>query len=110
MNALIYPYTLPPLEYGFGDLEPYISEWTMKIHYTQNHAGYVNKGKPAYGSASRPSTSALPYLLSVVEGPLFDALAQHWNHTFYWKTLRHLGPTICLMVPLLRSLITILRD
>jgi len=88
MNALIYPYTLPPLRYHFGDFEPYISEWTMDIHYNKNHAGYVRKANSLM--AQRPDLQhlPLPYVLSVVDGPLFDALSQHWNHTFYWKTIR----------------------
>ena len=88
MNPLTYPYSLPTLGYSFGALEPYISEWTMRVHYKQNHAAYVRKANKLM--AQRPDLQhlPLPYLLSVVEGPLFNALAQHWNHTFYWKTLR----------------------
>ena len=35
-------YALPKLEYGFKDLEPYISEQQLQIHYEKHHQGYVN--------------------------------------------------------------------
>ena len=40
---LTYPFDLPILPYEFRDMEPNISEWTMKTHYERNHRGYVNK-------------------------------------------------------------------
>lgn len=35
-------YKLPDLPYGYKDLEPYISEEIMMLHYGKHHAGYVN--------------------------------------------------------------------
>ena len=88
MNPLVYPYSLPPLDYAFNALEPYIGEWTMRIHYTQNHAKYVKKANEMMAKRPDLQRLPLPFLLDVVDGPLFDMLAQHWNHTFYWRTLR----------------------
>ncbi|HNZ61803.1 MAG TPA: superoxide dismutase, partial [Paludibacteraceae bacterium] len=35
-------FQLPKLEYGYGDLEPYIDSTTMYIHYNNHHATYTN--------------------------------------------------------------------
>ncbi len=35
-------YTLPPLPYDFGALEPHIDAKTMEIHHDKHHAAYVN--------------------------------------------------------------------
>jgi len=35
-------YQMPKLEYGFKELEPYISEQQLQIHYEKHHQGYVN--------------------------------------------------------------------
>mmetsp|Transcript_3398 Transcript_3398/g.4911 ORF Transcript_3398/g.4911 Transcript_3398/m.4911 type:complete len:244 (+) Transcript_3398:301-1032(+) len=34
---------LPPLNYGYDALEPYIDAETMKIHHLKHHQGYTNK-------------------------------------------------------------------
>jgi len=35
-------YVLPELEYGYGDLAPFISEELLKLHHDKHHASYVN--------------------------------------------------------------------
>ena len=35
-------YTLPPLPYDFGALEPHIDAKTMEIHHDKHHAAYIN--------------------------------------------------------------------
>src|SRR5208337_129722 len=35
-------YTLPPLPYDFGALEPHIDARTMEIHHDKHHAAYIN--------------------------------------------------------------------
>jgi Fe-Mn family superoxide dismutase len=36
------PYLLPELEFGYKDLEPFISEAQLKLHHQKHHAAYVN--------------------------------------------------------------------
>ena len=35
-------YNLPDLPYGYKDLEPYMSEETLKLHHDKHHLSYVN--------------------------------------------------------------------
>ena len=35
-------YKLPDLPYGYKDLEPYVSEEVLILHYDKHHAAYVN--------------------------------------------------------------------
>lgn len=35
-------YELPPLPYGYNELEPYISEKQLKIHHDKHHQAYVD--------------------------------------------------------------------
>ena len=35
-------FSLPPLTYDYGSLEPYIDTQTMQIHHDKHHATYVN--------------------------------------------------------------------
>ena len=34
-------YTLPPLPYDYGALEPHIDAKTMEIHHTKHHQAYI---------------------------------------------------------------------
>ena len=36
-------YELPPLDFAYDSLEPFIDEKTMRAHYLGHHAGYKNK-------------------------------------------------------------------
>jgi len=41
------PYQLPPLPYGYADLEPFVNAQTMKLHHDIHHAGYVRGANEA---------------------------------------------------------------
>ena len=36
-------YSLPKLPYNYSDLEPYIDEETVRVHYLRHHAGYTHQ-------------------------------------------------------------------
>ncbi len=38
-------YELPPLEYAYDSLEPFIDEKTMQIHHDKHHLAYVNDSR-----------------------------------------------------------------
>jgi Fe-Mn family superoxide dismutase len=89
------PFTLPPLPYDRTALQPYISGNTVDVHYGKHHAGYVKtlndlaKGKPY---ASMPLEEVIRSTAGKAdEAPVFNAAAQIWNHTFYWKGMKSGG-------------------
>src|SRR6266436_2487643 len=40
-SDIVADYTLPPLPYDFGALEPHIDAKTMEIHHDKHHQAYV---------------------------------------------------------------------
>ena len=40
--SMNFPYTLPPLDYAYGALEPYIDEQTMHLHHDKHHRAYID--------------------------------------------------------------------
>lgn len=38
-----FDYELPSLEFGFSELEPYIDEETVRVHYLGHHSKYTEK-------------------------------------------------------------------
>ena len=86
---------LSALPYPQDGLEPYISARTLEFHYGKHHAGYVKKanrflnGTPLQGldlaaiirkSADNRSRTAI-----------FNNVAQVFNHSFYWNSMRPKG-------------------
>ena len=50
-------HTLPPLDYSYDALEPYISKEIMTLHHTKHHQTYVNAlnaAEQAYAKTSTP--------------------------------------------------------
>lgn len=74
-NGLYFPqeifngkeYVLPPLPYGYADLEPYIDEATVRFHHDKHHAAYV-----------AGANAALAKLKEIAEGTTDTALTTHW--------------------------------
>ena len=88
------PFTLPPLPYNFGALEPYIDAMTMEIHHDKHHAGYVNKLNEAlekYPELQKKSVEQLLQSLDALPDAIRTAVRNqgggHANHSMFW-TLR----------------------
>lgn len=79
--------TLPPLPWAKDALAPFISTETIDYHYGKHHQAYVtNLNKLLEG---KPEAQwSLEDLVRKSDGALFNNAAQHWNHSFYWKSLK----------------------
>ena len=89
------PFTLPALPYADGALDPVISANTLGFHHGKHHQAYVdNLNKMTVGTAlaDMPLEKIITstYGVSGREG-VYNNAAQHWNHSFYWKSLRPQG-------------------
>ncbi|THU97158.1 manganese superoxide dismutase [Dendrothele bispora CBS 962.96] len=77
-------HSLPPLDYPYNALEPYISGEIMTLHHTKHHQTYVNglnAAESAYASAASPKQHiALQAALKFNGGG-------HINHSLFWKNL-----------------------
>lgn len=85
---------LPKLEYGFGELEPYIDSTTMSIHYGKHHAAYVNTLNEAlkkYPDLQKLSIEDLMKTVgttaAAVRNDIRNAGGGHYNHTFFWSIM-----------------------
>jgi len=81
---------LPPLPYDRAALEPHMSAETLDYHYGKHHKAYVdNANKMIEGTefADMP----LVDIIRRAQGPLFNNVAQVWNHTFFWNCMKPNG-------------------
>lgn len=93
------PYSLPPLKFGYADLEPVIDEATMRLHHDKHHQAYVDGVNAAL--AKHPewlgqTIEAVLGRLAEVPEDIRDAVRNqgggHANHQFFWKILTPNAP------------------
>ena len=83
-------FTLAPLPYAHDALEPHIDTTTMQIHHGKHHQAYVdNLNKAIAGTEHEGKT--LEQLVAEA-GSISPAVRNngggHWNHTFFWESLK----------------------
>ena len=74
---------LTPLPFEASELQPFISERTVRLHHGGHQAAYVKNLNKMLAGDNRP-------LLEVIndsEGAVFNNAAQVWNHEFLWQSL-----------------------
>ena len=87
-------FTLPPLPYDFGALEPHIDARTMEIHHGKHHQTYVNNLNAAIEKAPELATKSLDDLMrnvnslpEAVRTPIRNNGGGHWNHSMFWQSM-----------------------
>ena len=86
-------YSVPPLPYDYGALEPHIDERTMQIHHDKHHQAYVDKVNAALEGtewADRPIEEVLTNLGSLPEDKrtaVRNNGGGHYNHTLFWENM-----------------------
>ncbi len=88
-------FELPPLEYSYDSLEPYIDKETMSIHHGKHHKAYVdNLNKALEGHEElqdKPIEELLKNLDSIssqVRTAIRNHGGGHYNHSFFWTVLK----------------------
>ena len=94
-------FTLPALPYAHNALEPHIDTLTMQIHHGKHHQAYVDNLNKAIAGTPNENKS----LEDLVEaaGSISPAVRNngggHWNHTFFWNSLKAPGLTDAINTP-----------
>lgn len=78
---------LPKLDYGYGDLEPVLSQQLLELHHSKHHKNYVdtyNKLLDDFEAAKNKND--FNSIVALTPGLKFN-LGSHLNHSIYWKNL-----------------------
>jgi Fe-Mn family superoxide dismutase len=88
-------YSLPPLPYDFGALEPHIDAKTMEIHHGKHHAAYVNnlnaalKDHPDHqGKTIEALIADLDALPDGIRTAVRNNGGGHANHSLFWQLMK----------------------
>ncbi len=87
------PYQLPPLPYGYADLEPFMDAQTLKLHHDIHHAGYVkgaNAGVAELEQIRQQGGDAIQRVRAVTQALAFN-LSGHVLHTLFWESMKKDG-------------------
>ena len=92
-SAASGPYTLPPLPYGYADLEPYIDAQTMTLHHDVHHAGYVRNANEAVVELEQVRRAGGQEISSVrtLTDKLSFNLSGHLLHSVFWTNMMKNG-------------------
>ena len=82
------PYSLPPLPYDYGALEPAISGQIMETHHKKHHQTYVNNLNAAVAQLDEAKHKQDPptKLVQLQSAINFNG-GGHINHSIFWTNL-----------------------
>src|SRR6516162_1254165 len=84
-------FTLPPLPYDKNALAPHISAETLDYHHGKHHQAYVTNLNKLLEGKPEATKSLEEVIMGAGEGGVFNSVAQVWNHTFYWRSMKPQG-------------------
>lgn len=78
---------LPRLPYSPDALAPGLSAEAVRYHYAHHHGGYFKTVNNLIKGNRNFEGASLEEIIAKSTGPLANAAAQLWNHTFYWRSM-----------------------
>ncbi len=80
-------YVLPQLPYGYGDLQPYVSEEQLRIHHSKHHQAYVNGANAILQRLDKARRENLDLDVKAALKELSWNVAGHLLHSLFWGNL-----------------------
>jgi Fe-Mn family superoxide dismutase len=86
-------YSLPPLPYAYGTLEPHIDTQTMEIHHSKHHQTYINnlnaalEGNPLGQLPVEELLTRLKEVPESLRGAVINNGGGHANHSLFWQVM-----------------------
>jgi superoxide dismutase, Fe-Mn family len=80
-------FDVAPLPFEKVALEPVMSRETFEFHYEKHHKAYAAKLKSLI-EGKPEAKKTLEQLIRASSGAIFNNAAQHYNHTFFWNSLK----------------------
>lgn len=77
-------YKLPPLKYGYDELEPYISEEQLRLHHDKHHQSYVNNVNSILEMMDKARKEGTDFDNKAVSKALTFNLGGHALHEYFW--------------------------
>ncbi|XP_024530400.1 superoxide dismutase [Mn], mitochondrial isoform X2 [Selaginella moellendorffii] len=82
-----HSFTLPDLDYDYGELEPAISGEIMKLHHTKHHQTYITNFVKALEQLEQAEKDGNAEAIVKLQGAINFNGGGHVNHSIFWKNL-----------------------
>ncbi len=80
-------YTLPPLAFGYKDLQPVISEEQLTLHHQKHHQAYVNGANAIFEKLDTAHSGGADLDQKALLKELSFHIGGHRLHTLFWENL-----------------------
>jgi len=80
-------YRLPELNYGYKDLEPYISEEQLTVHHQKHHQAYVNGANTLFDKLEKTRSEGTDVDMKALLKELSFNIGGHVLHSLFWNNL-----------------------
>lgn len=80
-------YTLPDLNYGYKDLEPYISEEQLTLHHKKHHQAYINGANAISEKLEAGRKEGLDLDMKAILKELSFFIGGHVLHSLFWENM-----------------------
>lgn len=88
-------FTLPALPFAPDALAPHMSAETFEYHHGKHHKAYVDKANELIKGTGLEGKDLETIIMACAKDsnkqPLFNNVAQHWNHSFFWNCMKPKG-------------------
>ena len=84
-------YTSPTLTYGYKDLEPYISEEQLKIHFEKHHQAYIKGANAILEKLEKARAEKADLDMKATLKELSFNIGGHLLHSLFWANLAPAG-------------------
>jgi Fe-Mn family superoxide dismutase len=84
-------YVLPELDFGYKDLEPYVSQEQLGIHHKKHHQAYVDGSNALFEKLEKSRGEGVDLDVKGALKALSFNVGGHILHSLFWKNLTPFG-------------------
>ncbi len=84
-------YYLPDLPYGFKDLQPYISEGQLQLHYQKHHQSYINAANAILEKMEKAKAADGDLDMKSIAKELSFNVGGIQLHNYFWENMAPAG-------------------
>ncbi|GAW81795.1 superoxide dismutase [Fe] [Plasmodium gonderi] len=85
------PFSLMKLPFNPQNMLPFLSEESIKYHYSKHHATYVKNLNNLTEQNGELRNLTLEEVIEKYNGPIYNNAAQIFNHNFFWLGIKEEG-------------------